>query len=298
MGSRWTVTLHAPEERDLGALTADLAARVEQVEEALSRFREGSEILRLEAAPLGRWLPLSEDAAQVLAVGLDVGRRSGGGFDLGLAAEVAAAGFGLGWARTPGTGTPRRPAHEAIELDLLHRRLVKHAPIRLDLAGIAKGHAADALARRVVEAGFPSHLVGLDGELVAGAARPDGRPWSIGLEAPAHGLRTTLGRLPLVDHAVATSGDYRRFGRGGGHTLDPATGGPVVDGPASVTALAASCIEADAWATALMVRGRAGLDAARAAGIEAIFVDRPTRLSVERVVGMPSSRSTAGSDRR
>jgi len=275
MGARWSVVLHAPEAADLDPLAAALAARVEALEAAFSRFRSGSEVLRLDGAPLDRPIPLSQDLARILAIGLDVGRRSGGAFDLGLAAEVAARGFGAGWASAIEARAHRVPAHEAIDLDLSGGTLVKRAAVHLDLAGIGKGYAADALSRLVTAAGFPSHLVSLDGELVAGAARPDGRPWSIGLEAPTAGLRATLGRIDLVDRAIATSGDYRRFGETGGHTLDPVNGASVVGGPASVTTLGAGCAEADAWATALMVSGAAGLAAARAAGIEAIFVDRP-----------------------
>lgn len=274
MGSRWTATIHAPEGADLAPLLARLAERIARVEAAFTRFRPGSELLRLDAAPLDRPIALSDDMAAILAIGLDVGRRSGGAFDVGLAAEVAANGFGRGWAEVGEPRAERRAAHLALELDWAGRRLIKRAPLGLDLAGIAKGFAADALAEIVGAAGFPAHLVALDGELVAGAARPDGRPWSIGVEAPAIGLRTTLGRLDLVERAVATSGDYRRFGATGGHTIDPTTGRPVSGGPASVSVLADRCATADAWATALMVTGRAGLAAARAAGAEAVFVER------------------------
>ena len=274
MGSRWTATIHAPEGADLAPLLARLAERIARLEAAFTRFRPGSELLRLDAAPLDRPIALSDDMAAILAIGLDVGRRSGGAFDVGLAAEVAANGFGRGWAEAGEPQADRRAAHLTLELDREGRRLIKRAPLRFDLAGIAKGFAADALAEIVGAAGFPAHLVALDGELVAGAVRPDGRPWSIGVEAPAIGLRTTLGRLDLVERAVATSGDYRRFGAAGGHTIDPTTGHPATGGPASVSVLADRCATADAWATALMVTGGAGLAAARAAGVEAVFVER------------------------
>lgn len=57
--------------------------------------------------------------------------------------------------------------------------------------------------------------------------------------------------------SVATSGDYRRFFEHGGrryaHTLDPATAAPVAHPTVSVTVLDASCMRADAYATALTV---------------------------------------------
>jgi thiamine biosynthesis lipoprotein len=58
---------------------------------------------------------------------------------------------------------------------------------------------------------------------------------------------------------MATSGDYRIFytedERRISHTIDPRTGYPVENGPASATVIAGSATEADAWATTLMVLG-------------------------------------------
>jgi thiamine biosynthesis lipoprotein ApbE len=101
-----------------------------------------------------------------------------------------------------------------------------------------------------------------------------------------------------VDRAVATSGNNRRFDATGGHTIDPATGRSVAGGPASVSVLAATCIVADAWATALMVRGRHGLAAARAAGIEALFVAREPLAMPPMASAAPCLASQVSNDRR
>lgn len=275
MGARWTATVHAPPDLDIDRLARDLAARVGAIEAALSRFRPRSDVVRLDAAPLDVWIPVSDDCVRVLAAALDIGRRSGGAFDVGLAAEVAASGFGAGWAATGGPPrADRRPAHAVLTVDVAGRRVLKQAPVAIDLAGIAKGYAVDELARLIADAGIASYLVGLDGELKAGARQPDGRAWAVGVEAPVAGRRDLIGRVDLVDRAVATSGDYRRHdATGRGHTLDPATGAPRHGGPSAVTVLAASCADADGWATALLVAGRNGIAAARAAGVEAIFTD-------------------------
>lgn len=294
MGSRWSVTLWTPADCELSALRVRLAARIAGIEVSLSRFRADSEVVAFDHAPLGEWRPASRDLAEVVAIGLDVGRQSRGAFDIGLAAEVAARGFGAGWACSGPLRQQIVPAHEAIELDAGGQRLRKRAPLALDLAAIAKGWAVDELSRLVASAGFPSHLVALDGELRAGAAQQDNQPWAIGLEAPAIGRREVIGRIDLVERAVATSGNHRRFDAHGGHTIDPATGRSIVGGPAAVSALAATCVEADAWATALLVRGRDGLAAARAAGVEAVFV---TREPIVMRTGRPAeNRGSARSD--
>ena len=62
------------------------------------------------------------------------------------------------------------------------------------------------------------------------------------------------GTLELTSGGVATSGrDTRRFGPGGRlhHLIDPATGEPAAAGPLSVTVVAGTATEAEAYATAL-----------------------------------------------
>jgi thiamine biosynthesis lipoprotein len=57
--------------------------------------------------------------------------------------------------------------------------------------------------------------------------------------------------------------------------MDPRRGAPLLAPPASVTVIAPTCAEADAWATALMVTGvEAGANLARQAGLDALFLKR------------------------
>ena len=111
-------------------------------------------------------------------------------------------------------------------------------------------------------------------------------PWSIAVEAPDPARRAPNSILALTDAAVATSGDYRHWvevqGRRFSHTMDPSRGAPILRSPASVTVVAQSCAEADAWATALMVLGAdRGAELARKRGLNALFLlrddDQPIR---------------------
>ena len=92
-----------------------------------------------------------------------------------------------------------------------------------------------------------------------------------------------MGVLELEDVAVATSGGYRHCrevaGRTVSHTMDPRSGTPLDNGVAAVTVLAESCMAADAWATALLVRGLdEGVALARRLGMSALFVDGEDRV--------------------
>ncbi|MCA9002813.1 MAG: FAD:protein FMN transferase, partial [Planctomycetes bacterium] len=94
--------------------------------------------------------------------------------------------------------------------------------------------------------------------------RPGGGPWRLAIESPQPDRPELTARVSLTDRALATSGNYRNFRELAGgtiisHTIDPRTGGPVIDPSASVSVIAADCMTADAWATALSVLGQEGL---------------------------------------
>jgi thiamine biosynthesis lipoprotein len=88
-----------------------------------------------------------------------------------------------------------------------------------------------------------------------------------------------MGLIELTDMAVATSGNYRHWidmdGKTLSHTMNSKTGAPLENNLASVSVLAATCMDADAWATVFMVLGEtAGRQMAEMRGIDAIFVLR------------------------
>ena len=174
---------------------------------------------------------------------------------------------------------PRIPAWEALTLDPAAGTARKHAPVSVDLNGIAKGYGTDRLADVLSVHGIAAALVGIDGEMRAMGLRPDGEAWTIAVEAPDRDRRAPHSILALQDAAVATSGDYRHWVRVGSgtlsHTMDPHRGAPLAQSPASVTVIAPTCAEADALATALMVLGEErGLAQARALNLDALFLLR------------------------
>lgn len=175
--------------------------------------------------------------------------------------------------------SPCRPIDELLEVDVARGRVRRLADVAFDLCGIAKGFGVDELARVLDRHGIGAWLVGIDGELRARGCKPDGSPWAIALEAPDYGRRGAMGAIDLVDAAVATSGDYRHWADFGGerlsHTMDPRAGAPLRGDIASVTVVAPTCTDADAYATALMVLGaQAGRAHAERHGLDALFVVR------------------------
>ena len=272
-----------------------LFAAVDSVDRQMSTWKPDSDLARLNAAPVGQWVEVPPEWAVVLAEALRIGRASGGAFEIAVGNLVNDWGFGPVKPRErpqPGVATASvgHAAIDSLEFDEAGDYVRKLAPVSLDLSGIAKGFGVDELARCLERFGITSYLVGLDGELRARGRKPDGEPWTIAVERPNYVQRDVMGILELSDVAVATSGDYRHWieqhGSRVSHTMDPRTGEPLRNRLASVTVLASNCMEADAWATALMVMGEdVGRTFACAHGQEALFVIRDGDHLIERGTG-------------
>jgi thiamine biosynthesis lipoprotein len=131
---------------------------------------------------------------------------------------------------------------------------LRDAAAAIDLGGIGKGYGVDRAVSALRAHGIDRGLVNVGGDLYALGTSEDGDPWQVGIRSPEdpHQL---IGRLPLTDGAVATSGDYlQHFDHGGTryhHLLDPASGAPRRTDTHSVTVRAFSCMHADAAATAV-----------------------------------------------
>ena len=296
MGTRWSALVDADASVDLPALRQDLAAAVQQVDAQMSPWKPDSDLMRLNRAPVHTWVELPAELMEVLACALDIHRLSAGTFDPGVGALVDAWGFGA-LRDTPDAAAihaarqgTRAATHACLALDNAAGRARKHTPLQLDLCGIAKGYAVDRMAAVLQQHGVSHALAALDGELRAVGSQASGVPWAVALEQPEVGRRAAHGVIELQDLAVATSGDYRRYLQVGdkrlAHTMDARRCAPVNNAVASVSVLAPTCMQADAWATALLVAGPGeGLAMAQRMGLEALFLLRRPEGLVEMGLG-------------
>lgn len=263
MGTRWQAIFHARQGFDPGPLRDALQAAVAEVDAQMSTWKPDSDLMRLNAAPVGVWHHVPARLTEVLMLAVDIGRASDGAFDIGLGDAAMAWGFG---AEEPDPAQIRAamtrdrvPAFAVLQIDTDACLVRKNEPVALDLNGIAKGYGVDRLAETLAAHGISAGLVGIDGEMRALGPRPDGAGWTIAVEAPDPTRRAPRSILQLQDAAVATSGDYRHWvevqGQRLSHTMDPRRGAPLLGSAASVTVVARTCAEADAWATAFMVMG-------------------------------------------
>lgn len=121
----------------------------------------------------------------------------------------------------------------------------------LDLGAVAKGYAAEAVAKRLLELGFDNVLLNLGGNICAVGDKA-GQPWMLGIQSPAGDGYAA--RVPLSSGSLVTSGTYQRYftvdGRDYHHIIDPRTNYPA-EGFSSVTVMATDSTLADALSTAL-----------------------------------------------
>lgn len=273
MGTYWKVRVAAPPETDLAAVRGAVAARLDGIVAQMSHWASDSLLSHFNRAPGGAWVALPPDFATVMATGLAMAERTAGAFDpaIGRLTDI----YGLG--PNPAAAPPDAATIDAalavsgwqrLAFDSEARRLRQPGGLWLDLSGIAKGHAVDAVAALLGEMNLRHVLVEIGGECAGRGMRPDGDPWWVELETPP-GLAFAPLRIALHQLSVATSGNYVR----GDHSLDPRTGRPAHNGISSVSVLHASAMQADAWATALTILGPAeGTALACREGLAARFV--------------------------
>ena len=101
MGTRWSALFHAAPGFDPTPVQAALQTAVDAVDLQMSTWSPDSDLMRLNAAPVGAWQDIPADLARILTVGLAIGRASGGAFDVGQGDAVRAWGFG------PATADPQ-----------------------------------------------------------------------------------------------------------------------------------------------------------------------------------------------
>jgi thiamine biosynthesis lipoprotein len=295
MGTTYTVKV-VPEgfdEAAKGPLGQQVQGVLDGVDFAMSTYKTDSEIERFNRSGTEAF-EASADFVEVVAEAQRVARLTSGAFDITVGPLVDMWGFGPSGAQEVPDDQALEElvaltGYEQVSVDVEARVLRKaRSDCRIDLSAIAKGFAVDEVVGLLEAEGFADFMVEVGGEVRCSGRNSAGEVWRIGIERPEVGGRTVQLAIPLANLALATSGDYRNFvirdGRRISHTIDPRTGYPISHNLASVSVIHASCMTADALATALEVLGpEEGLELANRLHIPALFILRVEENGFEEV---------------
>jgi thiamine biosynthesis lipoprotein len=250
----------------------------------MSTYDPRSELSEFNRRQDLRWAPASRGLIEVLDRASQISTASQGAFDVTVGPLVDLWGFGPEYRprRVPDDAVIERVresvGYQHVQADPSAGAIRKrHSRTQVDLSAIAKGYGVDRVAMILDRQGVDDYLVEIGGELRARGNTAAGKPWRVGIERPVEG-RHVVGEIVLLENrAIATSGTTEDFfeqdGRHYSHIIDPKTARPVEHPPIAVSVVADTTMEADAWATALVVLGpERGYSLAQARGLAALFV--------------------------
>lgn len=266
MGTRWSIVVDKLSKDQFDRIEEESITLLDELTNRLSTYKEDSELTRFNHSSSLAWHAVSLELADIVEQALRINKLSGGVFDVTAQPLISLWGFESEREVMMPSDDQLREALRAVGSHYLAVRkqppaLRKALPeLQINLSAIAKGYAVDRLADIIEAEGGANYLVEIGGELKATGTKADAQPWVVGIETPEPSLgqgRQAYGFVQLQEASIATSGDYRNFldinGTRYTHIINPHTGMPFVYRGISVTVIAPTALEADAWATAFFI---------------------------------------------
>ncbi|HYR13637.1 MAG TPA: FAD:protein FMN transferase [Mycobacterium sp.] len=257
----------------LGRATTAVSEVLEDVDTAYSRFREDSELSRLNANP-GRVVRVSPLLATAIDAAQRAARLTDGAVDPTIGQAIRIAGYDDDFSRVAareGSETDvmlrawHVPGWKAIGFDRRSRMVLLPDGVELDLGSTGKALAADLAARAALKAaGTGGVLVSLGGDIAMAGTPPVGG-WRIHVAEDSRERPDADGEvIRLPAGGVATSSTtVRRWTRGTEvfhHIIDPRTSLPATGPFRTVTVAAATCLDANIASTSAIVQGETAID--------------------------------------
>lgn len=257
--SAWT----ADEARALAAFD-EVFREFDRLEDLMSVWRAGSDVVRLNAAAGDQPVKVSDDVRQALTIGRQVSEWTDGRFDVTFGALSGL--WKFDYQDKDDTIPDRADVLQRVSLinyrdlivdDRTGTAFLRRKGMRVNLGGIGKGYAVDRAVAILRRRGVDDFMVQAGGDMYVGGSRGD-RPWRLGIRDPRGPADRSFATLDLSNGTFSTSGDYERFfikdGRRYSHIIDPRTGEPARL-CRSVTLVTNRAVLADALAKGVFILG-------------------------------------------
>jgi thiamine biosynthesis lipoprotein len=259
MGTRVSVELWDDDEARGRMLVDAVMEDYKRIDREMSTYKTDSEITFVNEHAAEMPIPISEELFSLIDVSLQFSVASHGAFDI----TYESVGYLYDFHEH------KHPTEQQIKehlgaVDYRHvvldrgARTIKYTVpgVKINLGGIAKGYTVQHEADYLRAHGVEHALLNAGGDTrVIGDRR--GKPWMVGIRHPRL-KEQVITRLPLIDEAISTAGDYERFfeedGKRYHHVINPHTGEPT-EGILTVTVIGPSGTYTDGLDTAIFVLG-------------------------------------------
>ena len=297
LGSSVRVIVTRPQ--SLAAAKAAVDDVLRAIDASASRFREDSELSRLNAAP-DKVIRVSPLLAQAIAEALRGATLTDGAVDPTVGHAVRLAGYDADFESVAPFGeglhlvARRVPGWHAVQFSAATRTVLLPRGVQLDLGATAKALASDLAAAAAFAAMSKQGgvLVSLGGDIALAGAPPP-RGWSIqASEDAATPISDEDEAVSISSGGMTTSGTtVRRWMRGQTilhHIIDPATGLPANSVWRTATVVAGSCVDANIASTAAIVLSERAPAWLEERHLAARLIDRDG--GIHRIAGWPAGR--------
>ncbi|SMC34847.1 thiamine biosynthesis lipoprotein [Cellulophaga tyrosinoxydans] len=287
MGSRFDITMVASDSITANTYIDDAVAEIKRIENLISSWNPDSQTSLINKNAGIKPVVVDQELIDLVLRAIQISKITNGAFDISYASVDKV------W-RYDGTMTHKPTAEEISNSiakigyqNILVDKDAKTVYLKLEgmkigFGAIGKGYAADKTRKLLIDKGVKSGIINASGDLTTWGKQPDGKDWMVGITNPLN-KDHVFSWFPIIDAAVATSGNYEKFVEFDGvkysHIIDPRTGYPST-GLTSVTIFAKSAELCDALATSVFITGvEVGLDMInQLKGVECIIVDAQNKI--------------------
>jgi FAD:protein FMN transferase len=258
-----TASVFVTDPHAIGRARALLKDELVAIDQACSRFRQDSELSRVNAAA-GHPVAVNGSFLRVLDVAIRAAKATEGDVDPTVGQTMRAIGYDRDFeavlrCRRRSVSPVPAGGWQDVDVDRQAGTVQVALGVELDLGATAKALAADRAARRIHEALGCGVLVNLGGDMsVAGPAPAGG--WRVRVTDDHRPSAAVGGQtVSIASGGLATSSTtVRRWTAGGRqwhHIVNPRTGVSVSTVWRTVSVAAGSCVDANIASTAAVIRG-------------------------------------------
>lgn len=250
-----------------------------RIDKLMSPFKKDSELSLINKNAAKHPVKISQELFDLIQKSINISRLSNGAFDITFASIGRFYDYRkkLKPDRKKISINLKNINYKNIKLDSKNKTIFfTQEGTKIDLGGIAKGHAVDRSIKILQQYGITQAMISAGGDTRI-IGDKGGRPWYVGIRHPRDKNKSAV-VLPLSQTAISTSGDYERYFIKDNvrhhHIIKPDTGDSARE-LRSVSILASDSTTADGLSTTVFIQGlKKGMKlVSELPNIEAIIID-------------------------